>query len=106
MNTRSTSNDGCDSSPIVRSYQVHYQGGALHKEAPKRLSELADNVRNKGLNVRTEVGTANDVAMELVRVAEQDGVDMIVISTHGMTGWRQAAFGSVASNGLRYLNYR
>jgi nucleotide-binding universal stress UspA family protein len=68
----------------------------LHEEAFKRLSELADNLKNKGLNVRTEVGTANDVAMELVRIAAQNGVDMLVISTHGMTGWRPIAFGSVA----------
>ena len=33
----------------------------------------------------TEVGIANDVGMELVRIAEQDNVDMIVIATHGMT---------------------
>ena len=46
--------------------------------------------------MRTEVGTANDVGMELVRIAEHDNVDMIVIATHGMTGWRRIAVGSVA----------
>jgi nucleotide-binding universal stress UspA family protein len=34
--------------------------------------------------------------MELVRIAEHDNVDMIVIATHGMTGWRRIPFGSVA----------
>jgi hypothetical protein len=29
-------------------------------------------------------------------IAEHDNVDMIVIATHGMTGWRRIGFGSVA----------
>lgn len=68
----------------------------LHQAASKQLSELATCLEAKNLNVRTEVGTANDVGMELARMAEHDNVDMIVIATHGMTGWRRIAFGSVA----------
>lgn len=68
----------------------------LHKTASKQLSELATTLENKNLNVRTEIGTADDVGMELVRIAEHDNVDMIVIATHGMTGWRRIAYGSVA----------
>ena len=68
----------------------------LHKTASKQLSELAATLENKNLNVRTELGTANDVGMELVRIAEHDNVDMIVIATHGMSGWRRIAYGSVA----------
>jgi nucleotide-binding universal stress UspA family protein len=62
----------------------------------KQLSELAPTPANKNLNVRTEVGAANEEGLELLRVAEHDDVDMIVIATHGMTGRRRIAFGSVA----------
>lgn len=68
----------------------------LHDAAAKRLSDLASTLRDRNITARTEVGTANDVAMELVRIAEHDAVDLIIISTHGMTGWRPIAFGSVA----------
>ena len=68
----------------------------LHQAASKRLSGLATRLEDKNLNVRAEVGTANDVGMELVRIAEHDHADMIVIATHGMTGWRRIAVGSVA----------
>jgi nucleotide-binding universal stress UspA family protein len=34
--------------------------------------------------------------MELVRIAKQSATDMIIIATHGMTGWREMAFGTVA----------
>jgi len=69
---------------------------SLHEQAATRLSNLAAGLAAKNLRVRTEVGTANDVGMELVRFAENDRADMIVIATHGMTGWRRIAFGSVA----------
>jgi nucleotide-binding universal stress UspA family protein len=68
----------------------------LHTAAAKRLSELAAKLGNKNLVVRTEIGTANDIGMEIVRIAEHDNADIIVIATHGMTGWRAIAFGSVA----------
>ena len=68
----------------------------LNESAAKQLSELATTLANANVKVRTELGTANDVGMELVRIAEHDNVDMIVIATHGMTGWRRIAFGSVA----------
>ncbi|HEY6328990.1 MAG TPA: universal stress protein [Blastocatellia bacterium] len=39
--------------------------------------------------------------MELLRIAEHNQVDLIVISTHGMTGWHQLAFGSVTDKVVR-----
>jgi nucleotide-binding universal stress UspA family protein len=62
----------------------------------KQLAELAATLAPKKIKVRTEVGIANDVGMELVRIAEQDHVDLVIIATHGMTGWREIRFGSVA----------
>jgi nucleotide-binding universal stress UspA family protein len=64
--------------------------------AAKRLSEMAAALAQKNVKARTEVGTANDVGMELVRIAEHNHADMIIIATHGMTGWHKIAFGSVA----------
>jgi len=68
----------------------------LADAAGKRLSDLAAKLAQKNVKARTEVGTANDVGMELVRSAEHNHADMIIIATHGMTGWHQIAFGSVA----------
>jgi len=69
---------------------------SLHDAAAKRLSNLAAGLSAKNIKVRTEIGTANDVGMEVVRIAEDEHADMIVIATHGMTGWRRIPFGSVA----------
>ena len=73
----------------------------LHKDAEKRLALLADKLRARGLKVRTEVGTANDVGMELIRIGDHNKADLIVIATHGMTGWHRLAFGSVTEKVVR-----
>jgi nucleotide-binding universal stress UspA family protein len=69
---------------------------SLDDAAAKRLSDLAATLAQKNVKARTEVGTADDVGMELVRSAEHNHADLIIIATHGMTGWRNIPFGSVA----------
>lgn len=73
----------------------------LHKEAQQRLASLVEDVAARKVKARYEVGTANDVSMELLRIAEHNQVDLIVIATHGMTGWRKLAFGSVTDKVVR-----
>ena len=73
----------------------------LHKDAVARLNELTLKLSAKGVKALSEVGTANDVGMEIIRLAEHNNVDLIVIATHGMTGWHRLAFGSVAEKVVR-----
>jgi nucleotide-binding universal stress UspA family protein len=73
----------------------------LHKDAVKRLDDLVGKMAQNGVKARSELGTANDVAMEIIRIAEHNNVDLIVIATHGMTGWHRLAFGSVAEKVVR-----
>src|SRR5271170_2119473 len=47
----------------------------LHKEAQKQLESLAQKYAEKGIAIRTEVGTANDVPMEILRIGEHNGAD-------------------------------
>ena len=76
-------------------HEAEYEA-ALHKEAEQRLGELVQDLTDNGIRARAEVEIANEVGMEILRSAEHNGVDMIVIATHGMTGWHKLAFGSVA----------
>jgi nucleotide-binding universal stress UspA family protein len=73
----------------------------LHKDAVDHLNELARKLGARGVKARVEVGTANDVSMELLRIAEHNHVDLIAMATHGMTGWRKLAFGSVTDKVVR-----
>ncbi len=68
----------------------------LHEDAKSRLEKTVQELSQKGVAAEVLLGTANDVGMEIVRVAEQHQADLIVIATHGITGWNKLVFGSVA----------
>jgi len=64
------------------------------RDAKKQLADLAAKLQRAGIQASTNVALSNDPGMEIVRNSEN--ADIIVIATHGMTGWRNIAFGSVA----------
>ncbi len=66
----------------------------------KRLQEMAQPLIAQGITVHTVIGHG-DAAGEIVRIAEEQKADVIVIGTHGNTGWRRLAFGSVAEKVVR-----
>lgn len=72
----------------------------LHAEADQKLLELMKNLKTLGVAVRTKIGHG-DPAAEIVRIAAEENAGLIVIATHGMTGWRHAMFGSVAEKVVR-----
>ena len=73
----------------------------LIESAKTRLQKLAEKLGKEGVRARIAVGLANDAAMEIIRIAESEQADLIVIATHGMTGWRRLAFGSVTDKVVR-----
>jgi nucleotide-binding universal stress UspA family protein len=64
--------------------------------AEKYLASLADRLRTKGVQVRTAVKTGQQVAVEIIDSAKERGVDLIVMSTHGRSGFTRWVLGSVA----------
>ena len=77
----------------------------LHKDAEAHLAQIAADLSRKGVTVTSQVGTANEVGMEILRIAEHVHADLIVIATHGMTGWHRLAFGSVAEKVVRLATF-
>jgi nucleotide-binding universal stress UspA family protein len=73
----------------------------LTKSAEAKLAKLASEAQAAGVKARTAIGTANDAAMEIVRIADEGKVDLIVMPTHGMTGWKRLAFGSATDKVVR-----
>ena len=45
----------------------------------------------------------NDVVGNIMMVIDREQIDMIVISTHGMSGWRPAIFGSIAEKVVKLV---
>lgn len=67
--------------------------GEAIKDAVATFSQL-------GLRAQGIVRVA-DPADGIVRVASEEKTDLIIIATHGRTGWRRLVFGSVAEKVVR-----
>jgi len=73
----------------------------LSESAERSLQERIDQHIPEGVGTRALV-VHGDAPHEIVRVANEEGVDLIVMSTHGATGWRERIFGSVTDKVVRH----
>jgi universal stress protein A len=72
----------------------------LTRFAQRSLDELIEEQFSKDLSLSSRVMQGNP-ADEIIRTASEEKVDLIVIATHGATGWRRFMFGSVAEKVVR-----
>ena len=72
----------------------------LEQEVGRRLAALAAESVPAGVE-RVLTVRRGEPAKEIVAVAAELGCDLIVMATHGWTGWRHLVFGSVAERILR-----
>jgi universal stress protein A len=70
------------------------------QQSRQDLERLISEKLPSGLACRTVVAVGA-AAEKIVSVAEKEAADLIVIATHGRTGWRRLAFGSVAEKVIR-----
>ncbi len=73
----------------------------LENSAERELPKLAESVEGGGLTVE-EVIVHGEAASEIVRVAKERNVDLIVVSSHGRTGLGRILFGSTAEAVVRH----
>ena len=73
----------------------------LEDSAERELPKISECDEFEGIEVE-EVIVHGDAASEIVRVAGERGVDLIVISTHGRTGLGRLLFGSTAESVVRH----
>ena len=69
--------------------------------AESYLGQLASQTKYDGINVRSEVLTGGRAADMIADYATKDGVDLIIIATHGRSGVSRWVWGSVADRVLR-----
>jgi nucleotide-binding universal stress UspA family protein len=79
----------------VPEYEQH-----LHADAEKQLRQIRDELAAKKVNART-ILSHGSAAEEIVAAAKREHVDLIVIATHGSTGWKRLVFGSVTEKVVR-----
>jgi nucleotide-binding universal stress UspA family protein len=78
----------------VERHQEH-----VAKEAEEKLHSVrADLSKDLKTRIKVVVGEAAD---QIIKSADSEGVDLIVIATHGHTGWRRFILGSVTERVIR-----
>lgn len=73
----------------------------LHKDAEVKLAELIKTRVPAGVAARGVLGHGHP-AKDVIRIAEEEKVDLIVIATHGHSGWHHLLLGSVAEKVIRH----
>lgn len=76
----------------------------LAKHARENLDKLIKKRVPDKVRVKAEVAIGVE-ADEIVRTAEEQNIDLIVIATHGRTGLERLFFGSVTEKVLRHTNH-
>jgi len=73
---------------------------AYHDESADYLKGIAKKLEKKDIVVKTEVLTGNP-AEEIIKYSKNNGIDLIIMSTHGRSGFSRIVFGSVADKVIR-----
>lgn len=84
-------------SPTAR-FDVPEYERLLRSDAEKQLAETAKSV---GAVKSHQILGHGNAADGILKAAEENGVDLIVIATAGATGWEHVVFGSVAEKVVR-----
>jgi nucleotide-binding universal stress UspA family protein len=84
-------------SPTAR-FDVPEYERLLRADAKKSRSVMANAI---GTVKTHEIVSNGSAAEEILRAAEENGIDLIVIATAGLTGWERTLFGSVAEKVVR-----
>jgi len=64
------------------------------------LERSGETLKKQGVTIKTMVNTGN-AADEILKAVEQTRADLIAMSTHGRSGLRRLAFGSITDKVLR-----
>ena len=64
--------------------------------AERHLAKCKATLKARGVKSTSSVEVGNDVVGNIMEVIEREHIDMVVISTHGISGWHPLVFGSIA----------
>ena len=86
--------------PYSELYGAHFDINKMKKAyvdaAGKYLEDLQARLGNEGITVKTEVVEHKRPAPAVTDYATKNGIDLIVIATHGYTGLKKLVLGSAA----------
>lgn len=87
--------------PVAEPLPVADISDRLEDSVARELPKIAAGAECSGLEVEDLI-VHGEAASEIVRVAKEHAADLIVISSHGRTGWGRILFGSTAESVVRH----
>ncbi|MBW1951866.1 MAG: universal stress protein [Deltaproteobacteria bacterium] len=88
------------SAPITPEFDIHLYQPELRAQSAQALDLFVEAHVASELRVKT-ISVTGDTADQIVRAAETEKCDLIVIACHVRTGWRRFILGSVAERAVR-----
>ena len=73
----------------------------VKEEAEKNLAEAVTHAKRTFLEVDSKLRSGLDLRDEILSAAKEISADLLVLSTHGYTGWKHLLFGSDAEKILK-----
>jgi nucleotide-binding universal stress UspA family protein len=71
--------------------------------AEQHLAKCHAALAARGVKSTSSVEVGNDIAGSILEVVEREHIDMVVISTHGISGWHPLVFGSIAEKVVKLV---
>jgi nucleotide-binding universal stress UspA family protein len=71
--------------------------------AEKHLAKCHAVLVSKGIKSASAIEMGNDTASSILEVIERENIDLVVISTHGISGWHPLVFGSIAEKVVKLV---
>lgn len=71
--------------------------------AEQHLANCHAALAARGVKSTSSVEVGNDIAGNIMEVVERENIDMVVISTHGVSGWHPLVFGSIAEKVVKLV---
>lgn len=71
----------------------------IKERVAEYLTKTGEPLKQKGISIKTLV-TLGNAADEILKAAHDIKADLIAMSTHGRSGWRRFAFGSITDKVL------
>jgi nucleotide-binding universal stress UspA family protein len=67
------------------------------------LNKCLTSLSARGIKARYTVEVGNDVPGTIMEVVDREHIDLVVISTHGISGWHPLVFGSIAEKVIKLV---
>jgi nucleotide-binding universal stress UspA family protein len=95
--------NGVDDFPQMQSpLEATFMDESKHR-AEESMAKCIGPLAGLGVKASSTTEIGSDVAENILTAIKSQHIDMVVISTHGISGWRPLVFGSIAEKLVRLV---